>query len=169
MVECDLTADVADVIACDPDVKQARLIAEAARARLAKSVSCDADDIDLAEAQEMLRAVADARVIVGDAEDRVLRHHGLLTAAEASRRAAKRRPASARPAAQPAPQLVPQRSARSAPRRAEPGAQTSAGPAVVVPAPRTWLIVAALTFALTCVVGAGLARRLSVRLLRPYS
>lgn len=89
--------DLGEVVERDPEVRQARMIAEAARARLVACVSGLEDGIDLAEAQQMLDAFKDARALAGNAEDRVLLHRGLLTRAEADRRAANRCPAGTRP------------------------------------------------------------------------
>jgi hypothetical protein len=88
-----LVNDLGDAIARDPEVRQARMIAEAARMRLVACVSRPEDGIDLAEAQGMVDALRNAQMLAEDAEDRVLRHRGLLTSAEADRRAARRRPA----------------------------------------------------------------------------
>jgi len=52
--------------------------------------------IDLAEAQRMLDAFRNALAHAEEAGDQVLVHRGLLTQAEASRRAARRRPVTAR-------------------------------------------------------------------------
>ena len=88
--------DLGDAIARDPEVRQARTIAEAARARLVASVSRPEDGVDLMEAQQMLDALRNAQALAGDAEDRVLVHRGLLTSAEADKRAARRRPCAVR-------------------------------------------------------------------------
>jgi hypothetical protein len=88
-----LVSDLGDAIARDPEVRQARMIAEAARTRLVACVSAPEDGIDLAEAQGMLDALRNAWALAADAEDRVLLHRGLLASAEAHRRAEKRRPA----------------------------------------------------------------------------
>jgi hypothetical protein len=88
-----LVSDLGDALARDPEVRQARMIAEAARVRLVACVSRPEDGIDLAEAQGMVDALRNAQMLAEDAEDRVLRHRGLLTSAEADRRAARRRPA----------------------------------------------------------------------------
>ena len=87
----------------DPEVQQARRIAEAARARLLECAG--ADDADtLAEAQQMLDALRKATILAAEAEDRARVHLGLLTEAEADRRAALRRAAPATTAARrPAP------------------------------------------------------------------
>jgi hypothetical protein len=191
-----LLSDLEDVIANDPEVRQARNTVEAARVRLVASMS-SMEDMDLMEAQAMFDALNEALVYAADAEDRVLQHYALLTAAEARKRAATRRPATApRFAPQFAAQLEPRLASRLEPQsasqpilpqRAElepegpapeapepepyPEVGVSAGSAGVVPAPRTWLLAAALAaalmFALTGVLGAELARRLSIRLLRP--
>jgi hypothetical protein len=175
-----LTADsvsisnLGDVIAGDPEVRQARNIAEAARARLAASVANPEDGLDLADARAMLDALADATLLAADAEDRVLKHYGLLTEAEADKRAAKRRPAPTRPAQPLAPQRAERSAAKPAPQppwplqlqewQPKPGAdeKTSAGPAGVGElVPRTWLMVAALATALAfaLALAASLTRR----------
>lgn len=84
-------ADQEEAVRVDPEVQQARKIAEAARARLLECVG--ADDADtLAEAQQMLDALRKATVLAADAEDRARVHLGLLSQAEADRRATARRP-----------------------------------------------------------------------------
>jgi hypothetical protein len=88
--------DAGDAIARDPEVRQARMVAEAARRRLVACMSHPEDGIDVAEAQEMLEAFMSARLLAKDAEDRVLQHRGLLTQAEVERRTARRHPAPAR-------------------------------------------------------------------------
>ena len=91
-----LANDLGDAIARDPEVRQARTIAEAARSRLAASVSHPEKGVDLLEAQQMLDALRNAQALAADAEDRVLVHRGLLTSAAADRRAALRRPCAIR-------------------------------------------------------------------------
>lgn len=88
-----LISGLGEAIERDPEVRQARMIAGAARTRLLACVSGPEDDIDLAEAQGMLDALRYAWALAGDAEDRVLLDRGLLTPADANRRAAGRRPA----------------------------------------------------------------------------
>jgi hypothetical protein len=73
----------------DPEVQQAWKIAEVARARLLDSVGVG-DAEALAEAQRMLDALRKATVLAADAEDRARVHVGLLSQAEADRRAAER-------------------------------------------------------------------------------
>jgi hypothetical protein len=92
-----LIGDLGDAVQRDPEVRQARMIAAAARSRLLACVTDPQNVIDLAEAQRMLDALRNAQAHAEDAEDRVLLHRGLLTPAEADRRAACRRPASRRP------------------------------------------------------------------------
>jgi hypothetical protein len=83
--------DQEEAVRRDPEVQQARKIAEVARARLLECV--DAEDAGtLAEAQQMLDALRKATLLAADAEDRARVHLGLLTQAEADRRAAARRP-----------------------------------------------------------------------------
>lgn len=90
-----LLGDLGDVIEHDPEVRQARRIADAARKRLVTCMTGAQDGIDTAEAQRMLDAFRNALAHAEDAEDRVLMHRGLLTSVEAGRRAARRRPARA--------------------------------------------------------------------------
>jgi len=82
----------------DPEVEQAWKIAEVARARLLESV--DVGDAEaLAEAQRMLDALRKATNLAADAEDRARVHVGLLSQAEADRRATERHtPPNERPA-----------------------------------------------------------------------
>jgi hypothetical protein len=91
-----LVCDLGDAIERDPEVRQARRIADAARKRLVVCMTGSQDVIDPAEAQRMLDAFRNAVAHAEDAEDRVLLHRGLLTSVEAGRRAAGRRPVSAR-------------------------------------------------------------------------
>jgi hypothetical protein len=73
----------------DPEVQQAWKIAEVARARLLENV--DVGDAEaLAEAQRMLDALRKATNLAADAEDRARVHVGLLSQAEADRRATER-------------------------------------------------------------------------------
>jgi len=90
-----LIYDLGDAIEHDPEVRQARRIADAARKRLVVCMTGSQDAIDPREAQRMLDAFRSAVAHAEDAEDRVLLHRGLLTAVEAGRRAARRRPVSA--------------------------------------------------------------------------
>jgi hypothetical protein len=80
----------------DPEVRRARRIADAARSRLVACMTDSQDVIDLAEAQRMLDAFRNALAHAEEAEDQVLVHRGLLTQAEAGRRAARRRPVTSR-------------------------------------------------------------------------
>jgi hypothetical protein len=82
----------------DPEVQQAWKIAEVARARLLESV--DVGDAEaLAEAQRMLDALREATDLAADAEDRARVQVGLLSQAEADRRAIERHtPPDERPA-----------------------------------------------------------------------
>ena len=91
-----LVCDLGDAIERDPEVRQARRIADAARKRLVVCMTGSQDVIDPAEAQRMLDAFRNAVAHAEDAEDRVLLHRGLLTSVEAGRRAAGRRPVSSR-------------------------------------------------------------------------
>jgi hypothetical protein len=91
-----LICDLGDAIEHDPEVRQARRIADAARKRLVVCMTGSQDAIDPREAQRMLDAFRSAVAHAEDAEDRVLLHRGLLTSVEAGRRAAHRRPVSAK-------------------------------------------------------------------------
>jgi hypothetical protein len=102
-----LIGDLGDAIQHDPEVQQARRIADAARARLVTSMTGPQDVIDPTEAQRMLDAFRNARAHAEEAEDQVLVHRGVLTADEAGRRATLRRPV--------APGVVPSRPAGSRP------------------------------------------------------
>ncbi len=150
-----LVNDLGDAIARDPEVRQAQTIAEVARTRLAACVSSPGDGMDLTEAQQMLDALLSARVLAGDAEDRVLLHRGLLTSAEADKRAAGRRPSSTRgetPArgGAPAQAVAPARAVAA--RRPGGGVSTAR------------VIAGALALLVLGVVGATLAQRFGVRL-----
>jgi len=85
-----LISDLGDVMARDPEVRQARTIADAARTRLVACMSGSREVIDPVEAQRMLDAFRNAQAHAAAAEDRVLVHRGLLTSAEAGQRAARR-------------------------------------------------------------------------------
>jgi hypothetical protein len=81
--------DQEEAVRHDPEVQQAWKIAEVARARLLECV--DVGDAEtLAEAQRMLDALRKATVLAADAEDRARVHVGLLSQAEADRRATAR-------------------------------------------------------------------------------
>jgi hypothetical protein len=84
----------------DPEVRQARRIADAARSRLLAYVAGPQEVVDLVQTQRMLDKLKEAQALAEDAEDRVLVHRGLLTPAEAERRAAARRPVGAAESAQ---------------------------------------------------------------------
>ena len=92
-----LSSDLGDMIERDPEVRQARRIADAARIRLVACMTGAEDGIDPAEAQRMLDAFRGALAHAEEAEDQVLVHRGLLTSVEAARRAAHRRPVTPRP------------------------------------------------------------------------
>ena len=122
--EIDRTAGADDPLQADPEVRQARSTAQAARSRLAACVV--GPQIDLAEAQRMLDALRRAEALAADAEDRVLVRNGLLTPADADRRAAARqltRAAAAVPAAD---------GTASADGTAPPGAAPSVGGTLVI-------------------------------------
>jgi hypothetical protein len=95
--EIDGTGGADDPLQSDPEVRQARSTAQAARSRLAACVV--GPQVDLAEAQRMLDALRRAEAFAADAEDRVLVRNSLLTTADANRRAAARNPATEPPCA----------------------------------------------------------------------
>src|SRR5690349_24842460 len=99
-----LVSDLGDAMEHDPEVRRARRIADAARSRLVACMTDSQDVIDVAEAQRMLDAFRNALAHAEEAEDQVLVHRGLLTQAEAGRRAraGPRRPPRGGPAARPA-------------------------------------------------------------------
>lgn len=138
-------SDLGDAIEHDPEVRQARRIADAARTRLVACVTDYRDVIDLAEAQRMLDAFRNALAHTEEAEDQVLVHHGLLTQAEAGRRAARRRPVTARTG----------RPARAA--------QSAAGGRRVRRPSAGRFIAGALAVAAVAAVGVAVARLLGVR------
>jgi len=94
-MENDLNRPPDDAVRGDPEVRQARRIADAARSRLIGCVAGPEEVVDLAETQRVLDKLKEAQALAEDAEDGVLVHRGLLTPAEAERRAAARRPAGA--------------------------------------------------------------------------
>ena len=100
LAENDLSRPPDDAVLRDPEVRQARKIADAARSALLACVAGPQEVVDLVQAQRMLDKLKEAQALAEDAEDRVLVHRGLLTPAEAERRAAARRPAGAAGAAQ---------------------------------------------------------------------
>lgn len=134
--EIDRTAGADDPLQADPEVRQARSTAQAARSRLAACVV--GPQIDLAEAQRMLDALRRAEALAADAEDRVLVRNGLLTPADADRRAAARqltRAAAAVPAADgtaSADGSAPPDGTASADGTAPPGAAPSVGGTLVI-------------------------------------
>ncbi|MGD0702059.1 MAG: hypothetical protein ABSA02_19510 [Trebonia sp.] len=104
LAEKDLVGAQDDVVQQDPEVRQARKIADAARSRLLTCVAGAEAAVDLSETQRIFELLGEAQALVEDAEDRVLVHRGLLTPAEAGRRAAARRPAPPGASAPPAPE-----------------------------------------------------------------
>ena len=131
LAEKDLIGGPDDAVQRDPEVRQARKIADAARSRLLTCVAGAEDAIDLVQTQRTFEMLREAQAVVEDAEDRVLVHRGLLTPAEAERRAAVRRPAAPsgselparRPAQDPAGVAVPARATAVVARYAEAGAR----------------------------------------------
>jgi len=91
LAEKDLVSAPDDVVGRDPEVRQARKIADAARSRLLTCVAGPEDAVDLLETQRIFDMLWGAQGLVEEAEDRVLVHCGLLTPIEAERRAAARR------------------------------------------------------------------------------
>ncbi len=119
-----LISDLGNAIDRDPEVLQARRIADAARTRLVACMTGSRDGIDPAEAQRMLDAFRSALAHAEEAEDQVLVHRGLLTSVEAAQRAARRRPVTswaARPA-RAVPDDGAERARREDPARAIAGA-----------------------------------------------
>jgi hypothetical protein len=137
-----LISDLGDAITHDPEVRQARRIADAARTRLVACMTGSEDVIDPAEAQRMLDAFRSAQAHAEEAEDRVLVHRGLLTSAEAGRRAAGRRP------------VISRASAARAAGRVRAGRRVSVGRRVA----------GVLALVVAGVVGVALGRRSGVRL-----
>ena len=99
LTQNDVNRPPDDAVLRDPEARQARKIADAARSRLLDCVA-GPQEVDLAQAQRMLDVLREAHALAEDAEDRVLVHQGLLTPAEAERRAAARRSAGATGSAQ---------------------------------------------------------------------
>jgi hypothetical protein len=97
LTENDLNRSPDGAVRRDPEVRQARRIADAARSRLVGCVAGSQEVVDLAETQRALDKLKEAQAL---AEDAVLVHRGLLTPAEAERRAAARRSAGATGSAQ---------------------------------------------------------------------
>ena len=100
LTENDVNRSPDGAVGRDPEVRQARRIADAARSRLVGCIAGPQEAVDLAETQRVLDKLKEAQALAEDAEDRVLVHQGLLTPAEAERRAAARRPAGAAGSAQ---------------------------------------------------------------------
>jgi hypothetical protein len=93
LAEKDLIGGPDDLVRQDAEVRQARKIADAARSRLLTCIAGPEDVVDMVQTQRIFDMLWEAQALVEDAEDRVLVHWGLLTPAEAERRAAARRPA----------------------------------------------------------------------------
>lgn len=149
-----MISDLGDVIEHDPEVRQARRIADAARKRLVTCMTGAQDGIDTAEAQRMLDAFRNASAHAEDAEDRVLMHRGLLTSVEAGRRAARRRPAKADTPPRPGQEIRAVRPVRQVRRQVRRRVRRGlVGRAVV------W----ALALVTAGIVGVALARGLGVR------
>ena len=100
LTENDVNRSPDGAVGRDPEVRQARRIADAARSRLVGCIAGPQEVVDLAETQRVLDKLKEAQALAEDAEDRVLVHQGLLTPAEAERRAAARRPTGAAGSAQ---------------------------------------------------------------------
>jgi hypothetical protein len=90
LAEKDLIGGPDDLVRQDPEVRQARKIADAARSRLLTCIAGPEDVVDMVQTQRFFDMLWEAQELVEDAEDRVLVHRGLLTPAEAERRAARR-------------------------------------------------------------------------------
>ena len=93
LAEKDLVGGADDMVGQDPEVRQARKIADAARSRLLSCIAGSGETVDMVQAQWIFDMLWEAQALIEDAEDRVLVHRGLLTPAEAARRGAARRPA----------------------------------------------------------------------------
>jgi hypothetical protein len=93
LAEKDLVSGPDDVVHQDPEVQQARKIADAARSRLLTCIAGPEEVVDMVQTQRIFDMLWEAQALAEDAEDRVLVHRGLLIPAEAERRAAARRPA----------------------------------------------------------------------------
>jgi hypothetical protein len=107
LAENDLVGGPDDVVRQDPEVRQARKIADAARSRLLTCIAGSEEVVDMVATQRIFDMLGEAQALAEDAEDRVLAHRGLLSPAEAGRRAAARRPAAPRASALPALQFKP--------------------------------------------------------------
>ena len=143
-----MISDLGDAIEHDPEVRQARRIADVARTRLVACMTGSQDVVDLTEAQRMLDAFRNAVAHAEEAEDLVLVHRGLLTSAEADQRAARRRPV--RPRAD--------RPARAARAGRDAGGARRTGRLTV-----RRLIAGAVALVAVAVVGVTVARWLGVR------
>jgi len=149
-----LISDLGDAIEHDPEVRQARRIADVARTRLVACMTGSQDVVDLTEAQRMLDAFRNAVAHAEEAEDLVLVHRGLLTSAEADQRAARRRPV--RPRAD-----RPARAARAG--RAGRAGQDAGGARRTGRLTVRRLIAGAVALVAVAVVGVTVARWLGVR------
>lgn len=174
LAEKDLVGRQDDMVQQDPEVRQARKIADAARFRLLTFVAGAGEAVDLTETRRIFELLGEAQALVEDAEDRVLVHQGLLTPAEGERRAAARRPARPGLLALPAPKRAqdtagvagPARAAGIAARCAEAGTRAlqfkpGRGPALPPAARRVAanVVLHALIPAAAGFAGAAIARR----------
>jgi hypothetical protein len=150
-----LGGDLGDAIEHDPEVRQARTIADVARTRLVACMTGSQDLIDPGEAQRMLDAFRNALAHAEEAEDQVLVHRGLLTSAEAGQRAARRRPVTGRP-------VTGRPVTGRAGRPARPGQEAGGGWRGGRPGVRR-VIAGALTLVAAGLVGVALARWLGFR------
>jgi hypothetical protein len=142
------SSDLGDAAQSDPEVRVTQVLAVAARTRLADFVTAAPGILDVEEARRRLDEVRSAQVFAEDAQDRFYVHKGLLTQAEAERRADGRR--AGRPhGKQPPPYLL---------RRDLDPAEPQASLGEVARAVATVLIPAAAG-----VVGGALARRFRPR------
>jgi hypothetical protein len=74
LTENDVNGPPDDAVLRDPEARQARKIADAARSRLLGCIAGPQEVVDLAEAQRMLDLLKEAQALAEDAEDRVLVH-----------------------------------------------------------------------------------------------
>jgi hypothetical protein len=167
LAENDLSRPPDDAVRRDPEVRQARKIADAARSRLLACVAGPQEVVDLVQTQRMLDKLKEAQTLAEDAEDRVMVHRGLLTPAEAEQRAAARRPTGSgrRDVQEPAGVAVSSRPAGIVGRYAEAGVRVvrfNAGRLPVSPATRRMagsVLLHAVVPAAAGFAGAAVARR----------
>ena len=164
LAENDLSRPPDDAVRRDPEVRQARKIADAARSRLLACVAGPQEVVDLVQTQRMLDKLKEAQTLAEDAEDRVMVHRGLLTPAEAEQRAVARRPAGPgrRDVQEPAGVAVSARPAGMAGRYAQAGARVVSRLPMVSPETRRMagsVLLHALIPVAAGFAGAAVARR----------